>query len=83
MKLKDIIKEVIERGIYYEDALLLKNLAEKLYLIENGEGDCGIIEALEIGILLGSLRNKLLYDEYVKLENLVFDSIERYVIGKK
>lgn len=82
MNLRDLIKEVIERGIYYEDALILKSLAEKLQFIENG-GDCGVIDALEIGTLLGSLRSRLLYDEYVKLENLVLDSIEKCLLRKK
>ncbi len=82
MSLKDLIKEVIERGIYYEDALILKSLAEKLHFIENG-GDCGVIEALEVGTLLGSLRNRLLYDEYIKLENLVLDIIEKSLLRKK
>ncbi|MEM2712785.1 MAG: hypothetical protein QXX18_07150 [Candidatus Jordarchaeales archaeon] len=81
--MKDLIREVIERGIYYEGAIILKSLAEKLHDIEKGEGDCGIIEAFEIGLLLGSLRNHLFYDEYIKLENLVLDSIEKCLLRKK
>ncbi|MEM4675103.1 MAG: hypothetical protein QXM12_02305 [Nitrososphaerota archaeon] len=83
MNLKDLIKEVIERGICYEDALILKSLAEKMHCIEEGGTDCGVIEALEIGILLGSLRSRLFYDEYVKLENIVLDLIEKNLLKKK